>query len=239
MGGNPRPAFLPIRSEHFPDADGVLAFLCRQPGGLLAVVKFAQLLFRRRLCFPVSGKCQHPAFASHFEGETVKRESFGRAVNSRCKVTKFDFNREDRSLSGLRVVSCANSVQTAAEPLISFGFMAPEVGLGSIITQMFEFTSNNYNDFRHLSSSFCHVSNGVLHYNFLTVLLTVLAVPKKQISSDTDITHSVKTEKLPQHSICNLRRGSESAIYPRVCTSNMPDFIGYSSRIGLIQSYLF
>jgi hypothetical protein len=88
--------------------------------------------------------------------------------------------------------------------------LAPEVGLGSIITQMFEFTSNNYNDFRHLSSSFCHVSNGVLHYNFLTVLLTVLAVPKKQISSDTDITHSVKMEKLPQHSICNLRRGSES-----------------------------
>jgi hypothetical protein len=88
--------------------------------------------------------------------------------------------------------------------------MAPEVGLGSIITQMFEFTINNYNDFRHLSSTFCHVSNGVLHYNFLTVLLTVLAVPKKQISSDTDITHSVKMEKLPQHSICNLRRGSES-----------------------------
>src|ERR1035438_3749973 len=98
MGGNPRPAFLPIRSEHFPDADGVLAFLCRQPGGLLAVVKFAQLLFRRSLCFPVSGKCQHPAFASHFEGETVKRESFGRAVNCRCKVTKFDFDREDHTL---------------------------------------------------------------------------------------------------------------------------------------------
>ena len=36
-----------------------------------------------------------------------------------------------------------------------------------------------------------------------------------------------------------LRRESESAIYPRVCPSNMPDFIGYSSKIGLIQSYLF
>jgi hypothetical protein len=35
------------------------------------------------------------------------------------------------------------------------------------------------------------------------------------------------------------RRGSESARFPRRCTSNMPDFIGYSSKIGLIQPYRF
>jgi hypothetical protein len=32
---------------------------------------------------------------------------------------------------------------------------------------------------------------------------------------------------------------SESAIFPRRCTSNMPDFIGYSSKIVLIRSYRF
>jgi hypothetical protein len=35
------------------------------------------------------------------------------------------------------------------------------------------------------------------------------------------------------------RRGSESARFPRRCTSNMPDFIGYSSKIGFIRKYLF
>jgi len=35
------------------------------------------------------------------------------------------------------------------------------------------------------------------------------------------------------------RRGSESARFPRGCTSNMLDFIGYSSKIGFIRPYRF
>jgi hypothetical protein len=37
----------------------------------------------------------------------------------------------------------------------------------------------------------------------------------------------------------NWRRRSESAIFSRRCTTNMPDFIGYSSKNGLIRTYLF
>jgi hypothetical protein len=35
------------------------------------------------------------------------------------------------------------------------------------------------------------------------------------------------------------RRGPESARFPRRCTSNIPDFIGYSSIKGFIRTYLF
>jgi hypothetical protein len=35
------------------------------------------------------------------------------------------------------------------------------------------------------------------------------------------------------------RRGSESAIYPRVCSSNIADFIGYSSKFVFTQPYPF
>jgi len=33
--------------------------------------------------------------------------------------------------------------------------------------------------------------------------------------------------------------GAELAIYPYVCASNMPYFIGNSSKFGLIRLYLF
>jgi hypothetical protein len=33
--------------------------------------------------------------------------------------------------------------------------------------------------------------------------------------------------------------GAELANFPRVCTSNMPDFIGYSSKFIHIQTYSF
>jgi hypothetical protein len=36
-----------------------------------------------------------------------------------------------------------------------------------------EFSARVYNGLQHFSSSFFHVPNGVFHYKFLTILLTV------------------------------------------------------------------
>lgn len=107
MGGNPRPAFLPIRSEHFPDADGVLAFLYRQPGGLLAVVKFAHLFSRRFFRFVVTAKGQHPAFASRSEADAIKRESFCGLVDFGSLVVILDCDGKLHSLiAKSRLILC-------------------------------------------------------------------------------------------------------------------------------------
>src|ERR1035438_5454402 len=61
--------------------------------------------------------------------------------------------------------------------------MAPEVGLVSATTHFIEFSTIGYNNLRHFTSSFRHVPNGVYHYKFLTVLLTVSTLTKMRLSS--------------------------------------------------------
>src|SRR5271165_324264 len=61
--------------------------------------------------------------------------------------------------------------------------LAPEVGLVSATTHFIEFSTIVYNNLRHFTSSFHHVPNGVFHYKFLTVLLTVSTVTKMRLSS--------------------------------------------------------